>query len=150
MPKTDYPDSFYRGLSSKDFVKDNVVQPAAFQFKESENNSATKEASINWNDDGNALKLLLTQKKADGTIQFKGGATELYLNEIKMALKIFFSQNKLFYERKPIEKNDEQEENPYHGNLLVKSDLTNQERLMITGTLASLGSNKFIPQESDK
>ena len=84
MPNTEFPQSFFRGLSSKDFVKNNVVQPSAFQFKETLNDNSRKEASINWNDDGNALELLLNQKKTDETFQFKGGATELYLSEIKI------------------------------------------------------------------
>lgn len=137
-----YPEDFFRGITSKDFVKDGVVSPEAFLF---DNNESRKdgysEASINWNDDSEALTLLLNQKKKDGSFQFKGGAVKISVPNMKMYLDDYLQNGYFKYERRRIEGNI------YHGNLLTKSDITKPYRSAISAALSLLANKNLIPRE---
>lgn len=129
------------------FTQEMNVAPGAFQFGDfrGDREDDFLEASINWEDDENAVELLLNQKK-DGTGErmFKYGYARLQLSIVRMTLKSLIQKSYLDFERKPLENN------PYHGNLLIPAKIKKQEKLMIQSNLAALANNEFysISQET--
>ena len=141
MEKQGFPDEFWRGIANKDFISQGYVLASAFQFDDEVRADNYKELSINWNDDDGSLEKVLTQTKANGKLQFNGGAAKLSLSMAKMVLKPFIDNKQFDYERRPVEGND------YHGNLLVSADLSKQLRLQISNGLALVAGTNVIPQE---
>ncbi len=135
-------DSFYRGISSPDHITiDGYVCAGAFQFDAYDANRRDGycELSINWNDDEKSLDTLLNQhksKKEDK--QFKGGYCQISLSELNRCFKNLIDREIFSYERYPIvgsEENDYQD-NPYHGNLLLKDSADKQVKKNVQHTLA--------------
>lgn len=116
MDTTHYPDDFWRGISNKDFIANGQVLPDAFQFDKDVREDGYREMSINWNDCEKALTIALNQKKENGKLQFKGGIANLKLSLVELILSDYIRQGQFSYERREVEGN------PYHGNLLSKSD----------------------------
>ncbi len=141
MEKQGFPDEFWRGIANKDFISQGYVLASAFQFDEEVRADNYRELSINWNDDERSLDKVLTQTKANGKIQFCGGAAKLSLSMAKMVLKSFIDNKQFDYERSPIDEND------YHGNLLVSADLSKQLRTQISNGLALVAGTNITPQE---
>lgn len=138
-----YPDSFYRGITSKSHFVDGYLTQDAFLFtKNTERDDGYKEASINWKDDDGALSILANQKnESDGTYHFDGGVAEIQVSSMKIALATQIIKGDFSYERKSVEGNK------YHGNLLVKENLPKAVLTMIRYNLASLGSQNYTPKE---
>lgn len=141
MEKENFSEYFWRGIPNKDFVSDGHVLALAFQFEEANREDNYKELSINWADDDNALKKLLEQQKDNGKLQFAGGVTRLSLSSVKMFFRSFIDSKQFSYERKPIDDND------YHGNLLVSSDLNKQLRSQISHGLALVAGTYIVKQD---
>lgn len=142
-----FPENFLRGFNIKDcFTQEKNVAPGAFQFGDFRSNRKDDflESSINWEDDKNAVEVLLNQKK-DGTDEqmFKYGYARLSLTMVRMTLKSLIQKNYLDFERKPLENN------PYHGNILIPSTINRQEKLMIQNNLAALANNDVHPMNPD-
>ena len=134
-----FPECFLRGFNVKDcFTAELNVAPAAFQFGNhtDERDDNYHEASINWEDNSDALTTLMEQKK-DGTddVMFKFGYARLPLNLVRMTLKSLIDRNCLAFERKPLAKN------PYHGNILIPDQLKKPEKFMIQNSLAVIANN---------
>jgi hypothetical protein len=138
MAEKEYASEFYRGIAKKEFIYDGIVLTAAFQFDDAVRPDGYKELSINWNDDSHAIQVLLDQKKENGDYQFQAGVATLNLSAIKQALFCFLENKSFSYERKMVQNN------PYHGNLLLRASLTKQMRMMITNSLATLASNTHV------
>ncbi len=101
-------------------------------------NDSFEEASINWNDDEYALRLLLHQRsEKKNDVQFKFGYSELNLGDLLLAMKPYMHQSHFSYERKPIMGN------PYHGNLLIKKQISNNAKRMIRDALATVASMNY-------
>lgn len=134
-----FPECFLRGFNTKDcLTKEQNIAIGAFQFGDhtNERNDNLHEASINWEDDENAVTILLEQKKEDSEEQmFKYGYARLPLNLVKLTLKSLIDKKYLDFERKPLE------HNPYHGNLLIPGGINKQERSMIQNNLAAIANN---------
>ena len=120
------------------FTAEQNVAIGAFQFSDhtQNRNDTYHEASINWEDDDQAVILLLEQKK-EGTeeLMFKYGYARLPLNLVKITLKSLIFKKYLDFERKPLENN------PYHGNILLSGNINKPERMMIQNSLASIANN---------
>ena len=143
MDKEIYAEHFWRGISNKDFISDGHVLYTAFQFDETDRTDKCRELSINWDDDEGAVKKLLEQKKDNGNIQFRGGATKLSLAAVKIILKQYIDSKQFSYERRIVEGND------YHGNLLVSADLSKQLRNQISNGLALVAGTYIIDQNNE-
>ena len=141
MDKKEFPEEFWRGIANKDFVKDGYVLPSAFQFDNDIREDGFKELSINWNDDDEALKKILEQRKENGKIQFSVGAANLNLSRVKQLLSMYIDRKQFSYERKELEDNE------YHGNLLVLGTLDKQLRLMISSCLAVAADTSITYQK---
>jgi hypothetical protein len=86
----------------------------------------SEEISINWEKDEEALKFTLSI--------FRNGCVRLTTQQIEEINKELIVINPLSYEDKPL--ND----NPYHGNLLIKSDNEPVLKRMIYSSLAMKAS----------
>ena len=115
-----YPDYCIKGITNETFLIPNSVQaaPNLFQFhKERVRDDGWIEESVNWQDDENAIHFTMNQTKADGSIQFECGVAILPLNKIDELRSRPGFNDVLEYERQTLS------ENPYHGNILVKSEI---------------------------
>ena len=129
----DYPDELLRGISNNDFIdEEGRASALLFQFDDADRQDGYMEASINWFDDEYSLKLMLAQRKQndDTTYQFKIGVAILSRDRLDLIVKSPNAKNAISYERQKLYMN------PYHGNILLKSGLTKQIRLMLAGSVA--------------
>jgi len=130
----DYPDTFLRGLSSENSIVDGILSAAAFQFHfetmKLRNGCAVN--SIGWEDDGSVVDLLNKQEKKDspGSPQFKVGLARFKKDSIDYLMKLPAFRDVLSYDREPMD------DNPYHGNLLISSASTEQQRKILPGYIA--------------
>jgi hypothetical protein len=128
-----YPKSLLRGISDKSCItENNFIASHFFDFKiNTARSDELSEASINWNDDDGASKVLLEQKNSNGDIQFRFGYVIMSLSSIdKICQEQIGRTHKLGYERA------EKPENKYHGNLLCSSKMHKHERDLLRAALA--------------
>ena len=126
-----YPDNFLRGVSDENWLTgDGEVSAAVFHFELSKVNNGWLEQSIWWEDDDSVVDLMIRQKKEGGAIQFKAGVVRVprwlvhYINKLPQFNEV------LSYERKRLD------ENPYHGNLLLKKDTHKIRMKTVAGMIA--------------
>lgn len=148
------PNEFYRGISSQDMIsKEGYPTEAAFQFEqydELKRKDSFCEMSVNWNDDEGALRTLLSQHKPNSdSPQFKIGYCTIQKNNMKLFLKAYLKDNVFSYERSPIKANVEMDicDNPYHGNLLLKNDVSKSIRKNVQCALATIASDTFVKRD---
>lgn len=142
-----YPEEFIRGVSGNN---DQFITPegyptqAAFQFDKwdlTQRSDEFRELSINWLDDEGAISVLLNQMNTKkGTPQFQGGYCKILKSQLDSALRAYISNKHVSYERRPVTANEENgfQDNPYHGNILMKNKLSKQAITNIQVTLAAL------------
>lgn len=141
----EYPDSFFRGIASSNFILNGHILGDAFQFDDAGRSDNFKELSINWNDSEEALELALTQRKSNGNLQFTGGVAKLDLSFVKMFFHTYIEEGTFSYEGREVPGN------PYHGNLLISSTLNKQQRSTISGTLGLLAErNPIYPPKTSE
>jgi hypothetical protein len=125
-----YPANFLRGISDSNYLTpDNTVSGAAFHFDKKHCVGDWIENSINWEDDAGAVVTLFSQKNKKGLPQFRAGAILgpiSCLDEIKA-----LTNGILSYERKQLENN------PYHGNLLLKKNTHKYDMENVSGMIAT-------------
>jgi hypothetical protein len=134
-----YPEKMLRGISDQNSIDaDGRVSAGAFQFRPSATRvDAFEEASINWYDDEESLKLILNQQKDDGSLQFKFGIAVLPKECVDRMKTTLTGKGSIDYERSLLP------DNKYHGNLLMLNSLTKQIRSTISGALA-MGVEEII------
>ena len=144
MSNESFPNFFYRGISNRTFINDNK-RPSieAFCFDREPREDGFREMSINWEFSDDALNVLFTQRKADGSIQFSAGASKLDFSLLKEVTSQYIAMGKFDYEKREVPGNI------YHGNLLFKPDSNNkilnkQDETMIRNTLAMIASKEPI------
>lgn len=149
-----YPNEFYRGISAKGFIVDGCyVDKQAFHFDpfDASRGDDFRELSINWNDDEGSLKNLLNQKKPfKDEPQFKGGYCKFNRLTFRAAMNVYFDEHTMSYERRRVKASVEEDiqENPYHGNILVSKNLSKARISMIETTMATL-AGRVYPREED-
>ncbi len=128
-----YPDNFLRGVSDKNsLTPDGVgVSAGAFHFDLSKISNGWLEQSICWEDNDSVVDLMLRQKKEDGVIQFKIGVVRVPRSCVQYINKLPQTRELLSYERKELD------DNPYHGNLLLKKDAHNFTRRLVAAMIAA-------------
>jgi hypothetical protein len=114
-----FPASFLRGVPNPSFLlEDGSASTHLFHFEEERHRAdGWIEQSINWEDNQSALELIFNQRKENGELQFKAGAVRIPREEIDRLSRRPTVAGMLGYERSPIENN------PYHGNLLLRSSV---------------------------
>ena len=126
-----YPENCIRGISrSEGITQEGTVGTPSFYFSGLPRGDGWKEESINWQDDGNAIEFTLAQEREDGSFQFRYGVAILPIREVQRVGNWPTVAQGLAYER------IELEDNPYHGNLLLKDTVQKPQMLQIAATLA--------------
>lgn len=136
MNEEAYPDRFFRGINPV-FCEYGYLLPEAFQLDPVREDGYC-EVSITWDDEPEAFRVIASQKKDDGSIQFKGGIAEIERKELDQKLEAQIRIKNLAYERRPTTNNK------YHGNLLILNALDKTRKTMIKSQLALLGA-KILP-----
>lgn len=137
-----YPDEALRGIKKSD-IEDGSIKLSAFIFStvEREKNDGYDECSINWRDDDGAIKEIFNKQNDDGTTKYYAAA-----HFDKHSIDRFFRSRivigQFSYERRKVDGND------YHGNLLIKSDLSKSEKRMIQSALCVLADNDVTYQDN--
>ena len=145
--KSGYPNSFHRGISSPGFIDEGkYVNVQAFSFDKYDPNrkDGFRELSINWHDSDESIRITLSQHKPyKSEPQFKVGFCSINLSEVEMCLKVFISDGFFDYERSPVVgcADEDVDDNPFHGNLLVKESTPAHIYDSIKNTLAVLANN---------
>lgn len=132
-----YPDNCIRGIPNDNFITpEGHVISGLFSFQENpERSDGWKELSINWEEDDNALRILFEQRKGTGEIQFKVGGARIPRDEIDRLNKRPMISGFLSYEKQSLE------DNPYHGNILIRLGLSKPIESSIKGALAVIVSH---------
>jgi len=133
-----YPDELLRGIANNSFIdSEGRASALLFQSESSVRYDGLHEISINWYDDENAFRLLLNQrKKNDETeYQFKTGVAILSRYRLDSLINSPNTKDALSYERNIIEGN------PFHGNILIKSNIDKHVKRMFEGCLAMCVEN---------
>lgn len=126
----EYPDHCIRGILNSTFLlEDDMLSVNAFDFRKDERTDDWKEASINWVDDEDAVDFTFKQTKTSGELRFKAGIAILPRSELDKIKKSYKFIGNFDYERK------EEENNKYHGNLLLKDTVSNPKRDIIRALL---------------
>lgn len=125
-----FPPTYFRGIRKKNqvFEYEGVEYPRGEAFEPDLRTKAARqddwmETSIHWNDDDDALPLVLDEPHFYRVARMPRSE----LDELPARYPI--AVNSLKYERRPLE------DNPYHGNILFRIELR-QARNMITNAIA--------------
>ena len=134
-----YPQKMLRGISSKNFILEGVLTEEAFNLDPVREDGYC-EISVTWYDNQEAFDVMMSQKSdRRDEIQFQAGAAELDRVEVATKMKAHFLSENLSYERRPTHTNK------YHGNLLVKDNISKQMKRLIKCGLATLANDKIYP-----
>lgn len=151
MKNLDYPDNFIRGMSNKEqcISEEGFVLAGAFQFDayDPKKNAEYCELSINWCDDDDAIDTAFNQINArTAQPQFTAGLAKNDRKMMEIFLKSYFIEKFFSYEREPIEEDYQNsiQENRYHGNLLLKHNVSKGVKKLIPNALAALASDNII------
>lgn len=127
-----HPNNFLRGIPNDSYlIEDGSIGAHLFHFEEAHSREdGWIEQSINWEDDDSVLGLTLNQRKEDGEIQFKAGAVRIPRDEIDRLSRQPTVNGIISYERKPLDNN------PYHGNLLLRSGIPKPTMKKIAASIA--------------
>lgn len=128
-----YPDNCIKGIpndSCLEVVSDGVVANVTlFPFhKDRRRADGWIEESVNWMDNATAVPFTLAQTKQGGEIQFKVGVGILPRADLDRVKRRY--RGHLEYERAPLKANS------YHGNILLKADISKHLMNQIRALLA--------------
>ena len=132
-----YPQKLLRGIPTADCLDANGwITGQLFRIPDTKNtpqrHDGFDEISINWYDNEKSMTVLMTQKKKDkDTLQFPYGVAVLSRKRLDDLIRHPNTNDDLDYERDPIIG-----ENPYHGNILQKREITKPRRKMLEASLA--------------
>jgi len=136
-----YPSNCIKGIpNDNDLTKDGTVGTHVFYFKETDRDDGWTEQSINWEDNSDVISFTLRQTRSDGRVHYAAGLAILPKAQLDRIVKLPMVLNRLSYERDEPPDND----NPYHGNILLKADTPNPTMKRIAGSLA-LAVDRLIP-----
>jgi hypothetical protein len=138
-----FPDDCIKGIPSDEYLTvEGAVASHLFYFKAGvDRDDGWAEQSINWEDDDTVIEFTLSQTKADGDFQFKAGAAVISRGEIDRLNDRPTIRGLLSYERQPIQ------DNPYHGNLLLRANTSKLTGRIVAAGLA-LAVSEIIPRDN--
>lgn len=143
----EFPNEFIRGISSSNeqfITPEGYPTQAAFKFDDYSKNCRKDdycELSINWVDDEGAVDVLLNQVNTKkNCLQFCGGYCRFKRQVLKEVFRAYISNKHVSYERRPIEADPDSGivENHYHGNILMKNQLSKSAKTNIQVALAAI------------
>ena len=127
-----FPEECLRGIPHEDsFIEGGLPTVNLFRnFERRQREDGYDELSITWRDDDNALNLILSQTKDDGSIQFKYGVAVIKRRDLDNLKNNPQFSGILSYERRKTDGNK------YHGNILIVSTASKPKRNMVASALA--------------
>jgi len=144
----EYPDHCIRGILNPTLLlEEDLLSLGAFDFLKGDRKDNWKEASINWMDDECAIDFTFKQTKDSGELKFKAGIAILPRSELDRIKKNYKFIGNFDYERKLENDND------YHGNLLLNAKISNYKRdvirnlLVFAAKVIKRGDNSIYGQE---
>lgn len=139
-----FPDNCIRGIPNEGFLLDERrVGAHLFYFdRKYARDDGWVEHSINWEDTDSVIKFTLNQRKENGTIQFKAGVVIIPRCELDKLKRRPAVGGVFSYERKRLE------DNPNHGNLLLRDNVSKPIKKMIAAGLA-LAVDRILLQNQD-
>ncbi|HID30263.1 MAG TPA: hypothetical protein EYP19_09695 [Desulfobacterales bacterium] len=140
-----FAENCIRGIPNRSYLTDEgSVGSHLFSFnKAADRGDGWAELSINWEDDDCAIEFTLSQRKADGGFQFKGGAVVIPRPEVdRLNNRPTIRKGLVSYERQPLA------DNPYHGNILLRANTSKPTMRLIAAGLA-LAVSRIVPQKRD-
>lgn len=128
-----FPNNCLKGIPNENFMYDDgTIASHLFHYKNNQNrNDGFLESSINWEDDSQAIRFTLNQRKENNELQFNVGIAIIPRFEIDRINRQPTVNGILFYERQAIPK-----VNPYHGNLLIGSEVPKPTMKKIAASIA--------------
>jgi hypothetical protein len=132
----DLPTHCLRGIRKQSWIVGTIVQTDAFLpdvRTAASRVDGSRETSINWEDDHSVLAFTLQQRA-----QSEHGVARLPRAHLDEARRTRHAEGQLAYERR------EEDDNPYHGNLLFSQACTKPVEKMIASMLAL--DAEFIPR----
>jgi hypothetical protein len=141
----DYPETFLRGIPNSSYVDaDMKAQTHLFYFEKNDKRSDDLlELSINWEDDQSAIIELHTRRKTDGNLQFEYGSARIPTSAITYINGFPQIDGALSFER------NIEIENPYHGNLLIPSNMPKHRKKAVAAAI-SLSVSEVIENLPEK
>jgi len=115
-----FPNNCIRGISTQSFILDDgTVGSSLFSFQDTSRDDGCKDISINWEDNEQVGEFTLNQTKEnkEDELQFKAGYVVIPRQEIDHLNNQPTVNSVIGYERQPLDNN------PYHGNILVRGDI---------------------------
>lgn len=139
-PGQGFPDACLRGIRIRKWITEGyggfVLTGEAYAFDPADRQDAWcpgwHEASINWEDDQDAVEFTRSQRSRSGLPLNPHGVGRLPRSEVEKCRAFENVGDILRYERR---EDAAQRENRYHGNLLLDPALHLQFRRLIAGTL---------------
>ena len=143
-----YPDNCIKGIKSDDsLTEDRLPQTHLFYWQEPARDDGWREQSINWQDDPDAIQFTLRQTREDNgrvRLRYREGVAIIPKASLDFIAKMGLILGHFSYERdEPPDDN-----NPYHGNLLLRSDTPKSIMVQTAGCLAAAVSS-MIPQPNE-
>lgn len=128
----DFPDRCIRGIPNKSFtIEDGSIGSHLFHFEDDHaRDDGWIEQSVNWEDNKSVVEFTLNQTKETGEIQFKAGVVLIPRVEIDRLNRLPTVNGIISYERQPLENN------PYHGNILLRTGVPKPTMKKIAAGLA--------------
>lgn len=126
------PDNCIKGIKHDSYlIADGSPGAHLFYFEKQFNrDDGWCEQSINWKDDKNAINFTMNQKKENGEIQFPTGVVIIPRNELDRINNLPQVNGILSYERKKLE------DNKYHGNILLKTNVIKKKMILVAANIA--------------
>lgn len=124
------PDNCIRGIPNSNCLEGSVANMTLFEFRRNPDRAdGWNEVSINWMDDEHAIDFTLQQKKDEGELRFRVGVAIIPCVDLDKIRK--HHTNFFHYERQTRPNND------YHGNLLLRRDISKTRGTLIRAGLAN-------------
>lgn len=132
-----FPDHCIRGIPNQTYLTDaETVATHLFYFEDDQfaRDDGWTEQSVNWRDDDKAIQLIFNQEKTNGEKQFRGGAAIVPRDELDRLAELPRVNGELSYERRA------SVDNPYHGNILLRTGFPKAIMKQIAASLALCAS----------
>jgi hypothetical protein len=129
-------------------AEDGLPNPGVFYFQENHVRvDGLIGESVSWEDDGNAVEFTLAMRHVSGRnageLQFKGGVAVLPRSDLDHLAGTSMVCNALSYNREALD------ENPYHGNLLLRPGLPARRVARIASQIAGLVSTVHLQKRNN-
>ncbi|MBW8003311.1 MAG: hypothetical protein FVQ80_15075 [Planctomycetes bacterium] len=127
-----FPQNCIKGISIREGITEEGKAATPLYYFKNDNLRLDGwiEQSINWQDNEEVIAFTLSQRRKDDSIQFAYGVAILPTDELERLKNLPTVTPTLSYERAVLPTN------PYHGNILLRSDVPKHRMIQIAASLA--------------